>query len=107
MSADKLKIVDVEVIEHKTRTMLDGQIHNINEVAKIVIDIKNRLQKRLNITLCDVGVAVAGRALKTVKAKINKELSLNEEIAEDAIRNLELEAVSTILNDAKRICESL
>ena len=100
-AADKLKIIDIEVVEHKTRTMLDGQIHNINEVAKIVIAIKESLQKRLDVDFRDVGVAVAGRALKTVKAKIGKELSLNEEITEDAIRNLELEAVSSVLNDAK------
>ena len=100
-AADKLKIIDVEVVEHKTRTMLDGQIHNINEVAKIVTDIKESLQKRLDVEFRDVGVAVAGRALKTVKAKIGKELSLNEEIPEDAVRNLELEAVSSVLNDAK------
>lgn len=98
---DKLNIIDVEVVEHKTRTMLDGQIHNINEVAKIVVSIKESLQNRLGVEFRDVGVAVAGRALKTVKAKINKELSLNEEINEDAVRNLELEAVSSVLNDAK------
>lgn len=100
-AADKLKIIDVEVVEHKTRTMLDGQIHNINEVAKIVVAIKESLQNRLNVEFRDVGVAVAGRALKTVKSKINKELSLNEEITEDLVRNLELEAVSSVLNDAK------
>ncbi len=100
-AADSLKIIDVEIVEHKTRTMLDGQIHNINEVAKIVTAIKENLQKRLDVELRDVGVAVAGRALKTVKAKIDKELSLNEEITEDAVRNLELEAVSSVLNDAE------
>ncbi len=98
---DKLKVIDVEIVEHKTRTMLDGQIHNINEVAKIVNDIKEKLQNRLGVEFRDVGVAVAGRALKTVKAKINRDLSLNEEIIEDDIRNLELEAVSSVLNDAK------
>ncbi|MFH1092901.1 MAG: hypothetical protein V1739_01945 [Candidatus Omnitrophota bacterium] len=98
---DKLKIIDVEIVEHQTRTMLDGQIHNINEVAKIVTAIKESLQKRLAVEFRDVGVAVAGRALKTIKAKIEKELSLNEEITEDAVRNLELEAVSSVLNNAE------
>lgn len=99
-SKDGLKIIDLEVIEHKSRTMLDGQIHNIDEVTKIVVDIKEKLKKRLNISLSKVGVAVAGRALKTVKAKIEKEVSLNEEITNDAVRNIELEAVSSILYDA-------
>lgn len=99
-TGDKLKIVDMEVIEHKTRTMLDGQIHNINEVAKIVVTIKEKLQDRLGVTLHNVGVALAGRALKTTRAKKNRDLSLNEEISEDNVRNLELEAVSSVLEDA-------
>ncbi len=97
---DKLRIIDLEVIEHKSRTMLDGQIHNVNEVTKIVKTVKENLEKRLGIKLEKVGVAVAGRALKTVQAKIEKEISLNEEIVEDAVRNLELEALSSVLNDA-------
>ncbi len=97
---DKIKIIDVEIIEHQTRTMLDGQIHNINEVAKIVIEIKEKLEKRSGCLLHKVGVAVAGRALKTVKAKITKELSLNNEITEDDVLNLDLEAVSSVLKDA-------
>jgi cell division protein FtsA len=97
---DKINVLDVEVVEHKTRTMLDGQIHNINEVAKIVINIKQELEKRSNQPLRRVGVAVAGRALKTVKSKINKDLSLNDEITQDQVLNLELEAVSSVLKNA-------
>ncbi|MFH2137902.1 MAG: cell division FtsA domain-containing protein [Candidatus Omnitrophota bacterium] len=95
-----IQVIDVEVVEHSSRTMLDGQIHNINEVAKIVDIIKGRLEKRLDISLHKVGVAVAGRALRTVHAKIAKDLSLDEEITEDAVRNLELEAVSSVLHEA-------
>ncbi|MFH1460337.1 MAG: cell division FtsA domain-containing protein [Candidatus Omnitrophota bacterium] len=98
---DKLVILDTEVIEHQLRTMLDGQIHNIKEVARVVIEVKQRLESRLNIKLKNVGVAVAGRALKTVKAKIEKKIALNDEISEDQVRNLELEAVSSVLEDAR------
>jgi len=97
---ENLRVIDMEVIEHKTRTMLDGQIHNINEVAKIVIAIKEKLENRLGITLRNVGVALAGRALKTTRAAKTRELFLNEEITEDNVRNLELEAVSSVLEDA-------
>ncbi|MFH1062967.1 MAG: cell division FtsA domain-containing protein [Candidatus Omnitrophota bacterium] len=96
---DTIHILDVEKVEHQTRTMLDGQIHNINEVAKIVRNIKETLEKRAGQSLRKVGVAVAGRALKTVKAKISKELSLNNEITEDDVLNLDLEAVSSILKN--------
>ncbi|MBU1044690.1 MAG: rod shape-determining protein [Candidatus Omnitrophica bacterium] len=97
---DVIHILDVEKVEHQTRTMLDGQIHNINEVAKSVINIKETLEKRSGLSLSKVGVAVAGRALKTVKAKISKELSSNNEITEDQVLNLDLEAVSSILKNA-------
>jgi len=97
---EKLQIIDVEVIEHKTRTMLDGQIHNINEVAKITKTIKANLEKRLTIKLRQVGVAVAGRALKTIHSKIEKDTPLDEEITDDNVRNMELEAVSSVLRDA-------
>ncbi|MBU1088216.1 MAG: rod shape-determining protein [Candidatus Omnitrophica bacterium] len=97
---DVIHILDVEKVEHQTRNMLDGQIHNINEVAKIVKNIKETLEKRAGQSLSKVGVAVAGRALKTVKAKVSKELSLNNEITEGDVLNLDLEAVSSILKNA-------
>lgn len=95
-----LRIIDVEIMEHKSRTMLDGQIHNINEVAQITKTIKKNLENRLNVKLEKVGVAVAGRALKTVQSKIEKNIPPDEEIREDQVRNLELEAVSSVLKNA-------
>ncbi|MBU4305013.1 MAG: rod shape-determining protein, partial [Candidatus Omnitrophica bacterium] len=100
-SANKLQILGMEKIEHKSRTMLDGQIHNINEVAKTVRQIKANLEETLNISLRNVGVAVAGRSLNTIKAKIEKTIPSDDEISEDAVRNLELEAVSSVLNNAR------
>ena len=96
----KLEVIDIEIIEHSSRTMLDGQIHNISEVAKVVDTIKQRLEKRLGFSLHKVGVAVAGRALRTVHGKVEKDISSDEEIFSDIIRNLELEAVSSLLRDA-------
>lgn len=56
------EIIDAETIEHTTRPMLDGQIHNIDEVARTVKIIKERLEQRLNKKLTKVGVAVARQA---------------------------------------------
>ncbi|MBU0633632.1 MAG: cell division protein FtsA [Candidatus Omnitrophica bacterium] len=100
LADDTLRIIDAEIMEHKSRTMLDGQIHNINEVAQITKTIKKNLENRLNIRLEKVGVAVAGRALKTIQSKIEKNISQDEEIKEDQVRNLELEAVSSVLKNA-------
>ena len=67
---DYLEIIDTEVIEHAQRSMIDGQIHNIAEVAKVVKKVKDNLESRLHKKLRKVGVAVAGRNLRTFKNNI-------------------------------------
>ncbi|MDK2821250.1 MAG: hypothetical protein PWP31_1215 [Clostridia bacterium] len=34
-----------EVVEHEQRTMLDGQIHDIPQVAEAIIEVKEKLEK--------------------------------------------------------------
>jgi cell division protein FtsA len=97
---DFLEIIDVETIEHPTRAMFDGQIHSIDEVARTVNKIKNRLETRLNKKLQKVGVAVAGRNLLTYKIKVAREFSIAEEVTQALVRDLELEAVDKIVFDA-------
>lgn len=99
---DHLQILDVEVIEHPSRPMFDGQIHSIDEVVKTVKTIKDNLESRLNKKLEQVGVAVAGRNLVTYKSKVIKEFSSYEEVTQEAVRNLELEAVDRIVSDSGR-----
>lgn len=60
-----LTVVDYESMEHPVRSMLDGQIHDIKNVARIIEKIKKNLENRNDTTLEDVAVAVAGRFLKT------------------------------------------
>ncbi len=86
-----------ERIEHATRTMRDGQIHDVEEVARIVKIIKNRLEKKTKLKLRKVAVAVAGRALKTVRTKINRDISHLDEVTKEEVLNLELVAVDKIL----------
>lgn len=66
---DQLEITDMEVMEHKDRSMFDGQIHNIDQVAGVVKRVKERLEDRNNCTLQHVSVAAAGRALVTHRDK--------------------------------------
>lgn len=97
---DCLQILDVEVIEHPSRPMFDGQIHSIEEVTKTVKRIKDNLESSLNKKLEEVGVAVAGRNLLTYKSKAVKEFILEQEVTQEMVRNLELEAVDKIISDA-------
>ena len=65
-------VLDSEVLEHKTRAMIDGQIHDVEAVANTIKQIKLALEKRLNINLKSGAVAAAGRALKTARGRATK-----------------------------------
>ena len=61
----KLKVLAVEVAEHSERTMADGQIDNIRQVAELARIVTKRLEERLGVELKKVSVAAAGRSLQT------------------------------------------
>lgn len=82
-----------EMIEHSTRAMMDGQIHDVEAVAASILDIKNRLEDKLQLKLESAAVAAAGRALKTAAGKIQKRRTRLDEISREEVRALEIEAV--------------
>jgi len=90
---DILNVVDFDVVEHSTRSMLDGQIHDIKNVAKTIEIVRDRLERRNEIELKEVAVAVAGRFLKTVVVENEIEIP-NKTIDEEIIRQLESGAVA-------------
>lgn len=92
---DALNVVDFEVIEHPTRNMLDGQIHDIKGVATVIETVKKRLEERNEVELREVAVAVAGRFLKTVTLEAEMEFS-GDLIDEITVRELEMKALSQI-----------
>lgn len=88
-----LRILGAEVMEHSTRAMLDGQIHDVVAVADVVSAIAKRLERHTGSELREVAVAAAGRALRTVKGQASRELSGLAELTADEVFSLELEAV--------------
>lgn len=88
-----LEILEVEVQEHPTRAMLDGQIHNIEETARVVQRVKEALEARLALTLEKAAVAVAGRVLLTQQGEATLQLNEQEPVTIADIQQLELEAV--------------
>ncbi len=94
-SAKGLRIVAAEVMEHATRAMLDGQIHDVVAVAEVVARIVARLEKRTGESLREVAVAAAGRALRTVRGRAERQLSGLTELTADEVFSLELEAVQS------------
>lgn len=88
-----LEIIATEVAEHENRAMLDGQIHNVIEVAKVVQQIKAKLEEQIGQELTKVAVAAAGRALKTAKQTHHIEYSSKREITSEDVITIEMAAV--------------
>ncbi|MDH7576337.1 MAG: rod shape-determining protein [Bacillota bacterium] len=87
------RVIAIAREEHQGRAMLDGQIHDVNRVADVVIRVKQQLEKKLGSSLRRVAVAAAGRALITKREKFEHSISPWDEIREEEVRRLELEAI--------------
>lgn len=90
---DKLKVIAIEREDHTKRAMIDGQIEDIDQVAKLAQIVKERLEIKLKCKLTRVCVAAAGRALKTQKASYELELPNAQKIDQETISRLEAGAI--------------
>ena len=103
------QVIAAEVAEHPNRSMLDGQIHDVPQVADLVVKVKEALEKKTGLQLKSVAVAAAGRALKTAKGSTKKEHNPLEEIDEQMILAAEIEAVqaaqSNLVETEQRISD--
>ncbi len=88
-----LEILAAEQREHQNRAMIDGQIHDIEQVAESIKLIKDKLENKLGQTLKQAAVAAAGRALKTTRLNVSADIPELREIHRDDILRLELQAV--------------
>jgi cell division protein FtsA len=73
--------------------MLDGQIHNVVEVANEVKKVKEELEEKSGRELKKVAIAAAGRALRTVKQNFNTVLDKKRFIETEDVNRLELLAI--------------
>lgn len=90
---EEFVLVDYECKAHEERAMMDGQIHDIHKVARIVYEVKTALEKRLGVALKEVAVAAAGRALSTQIVEVAYTFSEVHEVTLSDIHHLELEGV--------------
>jgi len=90
-----LKVVASESEEHLNRAMMDGQIHDVEQVAAVVKRIKERLEAKTGRVLREVAVAAAGRALKTIEAEASRDISDLAEVEREDVLALELQAVQS------------
>ncbi|AFM41992.1 actin-like ATPase involved in cell division [Desulfosporosinus acidiphilus SJ4] len=91
--------------EHRQRAMYDGQVHDVNEVARAVTAVKETLEKKLEVSLKHVAVAAAGRALRTEVAAAEYTELLPVRWERETILALELEAVHKALRQLKSSAE--
>jgi cell division protein FtsA len=86
------EVLDILVREHKERSMLDGQIHDVLSVSEIIQEIKAELEGSHG-PLKKVCVAAAGRALKTERSKAIVDIAGQPMLSKQDILHLELTAV--------------
>lgn len=83
-------VVAQVVIEHETRAMIDGQIHDIGAVAMTIEKIHARLEALTGRKFRDVCIAAAGRVLKTVEAEAQMHFSAETVVTKDHIYSLNM-----------------
>ena len=71
----QLNILATHRLEHTSRAMLDGQIHDVPQVAEAIIRMKNVLEEKANCKLKSAAIAAAGRALYTMTAEASVEVN--------------------------------
>ncbi len=88
--------------EHETRSMLDGQIHDIGRVGRTINAVKKELESQLQVELNDVCIAAAGRVLKTVTTTVSFEFAEESVVSREDVHTLDLlgiEKAQQILNE--------
>ncbi len=81
--------------EHKTRAMLDGQIHDVLQVASVIRQVKKDLEEKVG-PISHAAVAAAGRALYTMTA--DAETEIEGVITENQQRSLDFAGVQAAQN---------
>ncbi len=89
MNKDTFVVVGHYVKEHDSRSMLDGQIHDIVTVSESIQKVKRELEKQLDIELKEVCIAAAGRVLKTKNVHVELERKDDQRITAEEIYDLE------------------
>lgn len=100
---EQFKVLAWTLKEHKKRNMYDGQIHDIDGVAKIVKEIVKELEEKTGISLKVVSIAAAGRALKTHRISLEQTIDSTKEISKYNIETLELEAVQKAQEEINKV----
>jgi len=95
VESGRLRVAAQHVVEHESRTMFDGQIHDISEVAGTVLEVKRTLEKKVGFKLNRAAIAAAGRSLVTKRCRAEMEIKSEVEIDSTLINSLEVAGIKS------------
>lgn len=99
-------VVAQVAVEHETRAMIDGQIHDIGQVTGTIEKIKKRLETMTGRAFQEVCIAAAGRVLKTVEAEAEMSLESEMVVTREQIYSLNMLGVETAYETLRRELDS-
>ncbi len=94
-------VVAQYAMEHETRAMLDGQIHDIGRVGRTISIIKEKLEDQIGQDMTEVCIAAAGRVLKTVTTYVEYEFPEETVVTGEHIHTLDLLGVDKAAQELK------
>ena len=99
----KMKIIATYRLEHTSRAMLDGQIHDVPQVAEVIIRVKNFLANQVG-ELKSAAIAAAGRALYTMNGEATVEVNgvITDEV-QSSLNFAAVQAAQAQLTSEKKI----
>lgn len=89
-SANSFVVVAQTSVAHETRSMLDGQIHDIGKVAGTIRTVCDRLEHITGREFTEVCIAAAGRVLKTVEAEADIHFNTENVVTGEQIYSLDM-----------------
>ncbi len=90
IGTERFVVVAQESVEHTTRAVIDGQIHDIFTVSNTIQEIKTKLENRIHQPLTDVSIAAAGRVLKTKQVHAVFEFPVETKVTTEHIHSLDM-----------------
>ncbi len=90
---EQFYVVAQRIKEHETRSMLDGQIHDIGRVGATILQVRAELEKATGEHLSEVCIAAAGRVLKTLTIHTEQEFEEEREVTMEDIYALDSKGI--------------
>ena len=103
-AGDGIEVLASSRAVHATRSMRDGQIHDVPAVARVLRRVVDELEQRLGFKFTSAHIAAAGRALRTAKGSARSSHEAPVLFTQEMQQLLEWEAVAVAQS---RLLESL